>query len=240
MNGSFQLFNYRAKAVLCMTLMLAMNVIVGCGGSASLFPTSGNTLIELTPDHPMTQALAGTPFSGATAVEINAATNQFRLVFPDGSNQITGTVSFESGEAQVKTITVAQGSKSATLTFSESQEITNIATSAGPSWQRTVTNQPAQAAQAPRAPTAKANNLEAYLSANADILQVAQQVDSQGASTTVGQSASDQSGSPDQTVKTDAAFWPLFGVLAVFAYPGAIFSTLYFILQVVVLINIIF
>ncbi len=238
MNRSFEMFNFRAKAVLCMTLAIAMHVVVGCGGSSSLFPTGG-TVVPLTPDHALTHALAGTPFSAATAIEMNPSTRQFRLVFPDNSQQITGTMTYVNGQPQVKTFTMALGSKSVTLSFNANQEITNIDTSAGPNWQRTVTTQAPQAAQAPRAPGAKADNIQSYLTANADLLQLAQQADTQGVTApAIGQGTDPVSGT---NVKSEAAFWPLVAVFAALALiPLGIAATLYFIFEVVVVVNAIF
>jgi len=239
MNRSFEMFNFRAKAVLCMTLAVAMHVVVGCGGPSSFFPASSNTLVALTPDHPMAQALAGTSFSNATAIVINPATNQFGLVFPDGSGQqISGTMTYENGQVQVNKLTLAQGSMSATLFFGANQEITNINTSAGPSWQRTVTTQTAKASQATGTPSARTNNLESYLAANADLMQYAQQMDSQGVTSTVVGQSIDQSAGTGQSVKADAAFWPLAAVFgAIIFIPLGIAATIIFILELVVVIN---
>lgn len=238
MNRSFELFNFRAKAVLCVTLALAMHVVVGCGGASAHLPAGGGSIVPLTPDHALTQALAGTPFSGATAIQMNPSTMQFRLIFPDNSQLISGTMTYENGTPQVKTLTMAQGSKSVTLSFNANQEITNIDTSAGPSWQRTVTTQAPRAAQAPRAPGAKADNIQSYLSANADLMQLAEQMDTQGV-TSIADQVPNQT--PDQTVKAEAAFWPLAAVFgAIVLIPLGIAATLYFIFEIVVVINAIF
>jgi hypothetical protein len=231
MNGSFERFNFRAKAVLCVLLMAAMHVVVGCGGTSGLLP-GGDSQIPLTPDQPLAKALAGTSFSNATAVVINPATGQFGVVFPNGTGQqISGTIKYENGQAQVSRLTVADGSKSVTITFGANQEITNIATSAGLGWQRSTT-------AAKSANTARANTLESYMAANADLIQYAQQLDSGGVvPTDIGQPVDDGSGTV-QTVKTNTALTPLAVVLGAMIFiPLSIGATIIFILEVVVAMN---
>lgn len=230
MNGTFAQFKHRAKAILCVTLVTAMHVVVGCGGAAaSLLPASGN-LIELTPDHPMAQALAGTPFSGATAIEMNAATNQFRLVFPDGSQQISGTFAYDGGKAYVSRLTVAQGTMSATVSFAANQQITNISTSAGPSWAR-----PGADAAKASLSTARANTVESYLEANADLMEAAQEFDAQGVVTSPVGGPADEGGTGGQTVKIGTAFGPLAFVFGAMIFiPLGIGATIIFLIELVV------
>ena len=230
MNGSFSRFNYCAKTVLCLVLIAAMHVVVGCGGAPSLFPASGN-LVPLTPDHPMAQALAGTPFSSATAVEVNAATNQFRLVFPDGSQQqISGTFAFDGGKAYVSRITVAEGAMSATLSFAANQQITNISTSAGPSWQR-----PGSDAAKVGLSTARPNTVESFLEANADLMEAAQEFDSQGVVTSPIGGATGDGATGGQIVKTGASLALLAAVFGVMIFvPLGIGATIIFLIELAV------
>lgn len=233
MNGSITRFNFRAKAVLCMTLVAAMHVVVGCGGAASLVPPSGN-LVELTPDHPLARVLAGTPFSGATAFEVNAATNQFRLVFPDGSQQISGTFSYADGKAYVSRLTVADGTTSATLTIGANQQITSISTSAGPSWQRPG----AEAAKASLATAVRPNTIESYLAANADLLAAAQEYDAQGTVSTMPGSTPGDGNTGEQTVKTGASLSLLAFVFGVMIFiPLGVAATIIFLIELVVVVT---
>ncbi|HKQ48863.1 MAG TPA: hypothetical protein VJZ71_12405 [Phycisphaerae bacterium] len=231
MNDSLIRFNHRAKAILCLTLVVAMHVVVGCGGAPSLFPESGN-LIPLTPDHPMAQALAGTPFSSATAVEVNAATNQFRLVFPDGAQQqISGTFSFDGGKAYVSRLTVAEGAMSATVSFAANQQITSINTSAGPSWARPGED----VAKVSLAASNRPNTVDSFLEANADLMEAAQEFDSQGVVTSPIGGPANEGATGGQTVKTGTAFGPLAFVFAMMIFiPLGIGATIIFLIELVV------
>ena len=80
----------KGKAVLCVLLILNLNYWTGCG-EAVLTPQ--NTMpgqverILLTPDHPVSQALAGSQFAGAVALDVDRASGEFSLVYADGETK---------------------------------------------------------------------------------------------------------------------------------------------------------
>lgn len=218
---------FKAKALLGVALVFNLVVVTGCGQSALFLPESTETL-ELSADHPLAQQLAGTPFDGATAIQVDRATSNFRLIYPDSNTQLSGK--FETtadGQAYVSSFTIGQGGQVVTLNINSQKEITDIDTSAGAKWQRVSTAAPS-APTAPRAPGSKAvtSDVDAYVAANADLVAMAQQIDDQGRA---------------QVGKDTASSFP-FAFLAlsyVWFAPWGVLLTLYFVFQVVVVLDLV-
>ena len=164
---------------------------------------------------------------------MNPATNQFRLVFPDGSQQISGTFAFDGGKAYVSRLTVAEGTKSATVSFAPNQQITSINTSAGPSWTR-----PGADATKASLSTARANTVESFLEANADLIEAAQEFDAQGVVTSPIGGSSDDGATGGQTVKTGTSLSLLAAVFGVMIFvPLGIGATIIFLIELVVVLT---
>jgi len=136
MNTSLDHRVFQAKAVLC--IVLALNVqfwlggcgISGCGFDAAPFGSlpAGTFRIELTPEHPLSVALRNTAFADARAVEIDPATRQFRVIFPDEVRQMSGKYVYEKGAPTVTEFRVAAGLASATMELDASKHVTRITT----------------------------------------------------------------------------------------------------------------
>lgn len=227
MSSATKVYLFKAKALLGVALVFNLVIVTGCGQSALFLPESTET-IELTADHPMTQQLAGTPFDGATAIQVDRSTNSFRLVYPDTNTQLSGKfATTEDGQAYVRSFTIGQGGQVVTLNINSRKEITDIDTSAGARWQRVSTAAPS-APTAPRAPGSKTatSDVDAYLAANADLVAMAQQIDDQGGA---------------QVGKDTASSFP-FAFLAlsyVWFAPWGVLLTLYFVFQVVVVLDLV-
>lgn len=227
MSSATKVYLFKAKALLGVALVFNLVVVTGCGQSALFLPESTETL-ELSADHPLAQQLADTPFDGATAIQVDRSTKSFRLVYPDTNTQLSGKfATTEEGQAYVSSFTIGQGGQVVTLKINSRKEITDIDTSAGARWQRVSTAAPA-APTAPRAPGAKAmaSDIDAYLDANADLIAMAQQIDDQGGA---------------QFGKDAASSFP-FAFLAlsyVWFAPWGVLLTLYFVFQVVVVLDLV-
>lgn len=126
-----------AMSLFC--VILVMNLVVLTPGCGTQFnwngPTSGHVRIELTPDHPISQALSGTGFEGAQLLEADMDAGTFRLVYPDAARNITGRFvrvgdSWEMVEFSFGT---TDGAAQMTLDPS-SRQVTMIETSQGDVW----------------------------------------------------------------------------------------------------------
>lgn len=227
MNRRIDAFLFQSKSILCIAMLLGVHVIAGCGSGAGLL--SGIQRIDLTSNSQMAGILGGTNLQGATAIEINQATGQFRLVYPEAGREISGTFVKVGGQARVTQFTFAVGDKAATVSFNAADQITQITNEGGQAWVRpNVTTAAPQAPQAPRAPGARTlSTVDSYVAANADLMQLAEELDAQGVT------------SPDQVDAKvgQASFWPAF-FLASFVFIGLVIpATLLFIFEVVVFVT---
>jgi hypothetical protein len=173
MNRALAMFNFKAKAVLCIILTAHLNLLVaGCGQNGLL----GSTSVPVSSD--LADTLAGTRFAGATSVEVNRIGKTFRLVQADGSSSISGSYTEVNGEYFITQFSVNTGTQAAVLSLNTNQEVVDITMQQQGSifHRNTVSAQPAGFATAPRAPGKEINS---YVAANADLLAQAQAADAQ-------------------------------------------------------------
>ena len=241
MKRSFDGILFQAKAVLCLVLTLNLSIwTLGCGQAG--FSLFGEITVPLTPDHQLTALLKGSDFEGATAVVVNPSTHQFRLTFPDGQRDISGSYALSNGQPELTTLTLTTATKSATIQVDSSKHVTQIASNQGSAWDRpgewntqgsTAATAPTAPA-APRAPVAPSAartvspGADAYLQANAQLLELARQVDQ-------------QNGTGDDSAKTEQSslFWVPAALLAFVFVPAGIVATLIFVFELIVIINVI-
>src|SRR5262245_28909718 len=91
---------FKMKSLLCAVLAIYGPIaLTGCGNN-TLGPgvPLEQIQIPLGPDHPLTQALEGTTFQGAVAMDILPGARQFRLIFPDDGRQVSGSYDLQAGE----------------------------------------------------------------------------------------------------------------------------------------------
>jgi hypothetical protein len=168
---------FKAKSLFCAALVLAQPVLSGCQSSPITMPdipvaSAGRFHVELTQDHSMTGALEGSAFQGARAIDVYPAEQRFELIFSDDDRAIHGNYAFVNGEFTIVDFEYATKEGSAKFTFSESKQITQISSSRG-DWKRPP--------ESPIAPDPTLSGADAYAAANADILELAQQLDESGA-----------------------------------------------------------
>lgn len=229
MNRSLRRVLFKTKAIVCIVLILNVQYWAGCGAAPVSLP-DGSYLVQLTADHALTQSLAGTAFSGATAVLINPTTNTFRVIFPDGVREISGR--FDAGETvTLRQITIGRGAEQIQVSLDAAKHITQIANSNGAVW-----NRPADWTSSA---TTDENTLEAFKQANAELLDAAAALDAQAGGPIGGQSvvSGDSSGVDTATggVKAlDGGFdFLVSALLATFFYGFFFWGTILFILQAV-------
>jgi hypothetical protein len=240
MNRSIRSIIFGSKVVLCLTLTLNLSVwAMGCGQVG--YSLLGEVTIPLTADHPLAAALKGSDFEGATALAVSPSTHQFRLIFPDGRREMSGTYQPADGQARLTAVTLTTAAQSVTLQLDGDKHVTQIVNNAGSQWQRPaewntqgsyVPGAPA-APRAPAAPSAPSSgrtiapDADAYLQANAELLELARQADQQSGDDTGGLVKAEQS----------SLFWVPFALLNLVFVPGGVLATLLFVFQVIALID---
>ncbi|MFQ5429341.1 MAG: hypothetical protein ACE5E1_03430 [Phycisphaerae bacterium] len=222
-----------AKAAFGIGLVLNVHVWLGGCGMAGVQLLDGKLLVPLTPDHAMTQTLAGSAFEGATAMEIDPAASRFRLIYPDAGRNVSGTYHANKGRFSIRQLQLARGALSAEVMLDDDRHVLSIETGSGLRWER-----PADWTGLP--PETLAGGLDAYIAANIELVDAARQLDGGGArvpgSTTggggpgttggtivgkAGPSAQDATGGLADVL---AALVPLLGLqLAVFNWPSVFF-----------------
>lgn len=153
--------------------MLHLQVLVpGCGQGGVLgLPAAGAYQIPLTADNPLTRALQGSAFQGATLMEVTPQAQAFRLIFSDTGRQVSGNYALVGGEFTITQFTFKQNGKSATITFDENRRITSITSSSGDAWSRD---------ENAKLIGVSSSSDNPYVVANADLIEIARQVDAQG------------------------------------------------------------
>jgi len=226
---------FKLKAVVCLMLMLNLSLwSLGCGSAATALFV-GDQVISLTADHPLTEALSGSEFAGATAVELSHTTNQFRVIYPDGDRNISGSFATVNGQTAITSLAMTSGSKSVALLINSAKEITQIASNEGATWQRPASwNSSAPGApsapSAPSAATAKTSLVDeanAFVQANAQLLDLAAEIDAESD----GDLAVGKAGQ-------SSLFWAV-ALWSLILVPGGIHATLLFIIQLLVVLGII-
>ncbi|MBN2561706.1 MAG: hypothetical protein JXQ75_12330, partial [Phycisphaerae bacterium] len=208
---------FKLKALLCVLLTLNVQFWLGGCAPAPVPFSPGATRIELTPGHPLSMALRGSAFEGATAVEVDPGKGEFRLIFPDAGRQLSGKYAEANGTPTITEFHAANGLNSATIHLDISKHVTSITTSDGH-----VFTAPTDWATSP----ASTEGANAYERANAQLLDFARQLNSQsnpgpsagsgsGGSNTGGPISGDVPGMPDKTSQT--ALGPALLVLSLLA-----------------------
>ena len=116
---------FKMKSLLCMLLVLYGPIaLIGCGNSM-LGPgvPLAQIQIALGADHPLTQALAGTNFQGAVAMDIFPGARQFRLVFPDDERQVSGSYDSQGGEIILTQVNFKNDVGAATVEFDAQRRV---------------------------------------------------------------------------------------------------------------------
>ncbi len=237
MNRNYGAIIFKTKAVLCLLLTANLSIWgLGCGQVG--YSLLGEVVIPLTADHELTEALKGSEFEGATAVAVNPGTQTFRLIFPDGDRQLSGTYINKQGGAELTSVTLATPTQTATLQLGHGQRVTQITSTLGSTWSRPAEWDPpagsfATAPAAPAAPAAPSAPSAAreisgaasgYLEANAELLELARQLD-------------EQRGSSTDKADQNSLVWVAGALLHLVFGPGGIAATLIFIFQVVSIIS---
>ncbi|MEK6644671.1 MAG: hypothetical protein AABZ08_12270 [Planctomycetota bacterium] len=232
MNRFIDTLIHKAKAVLCICLMVGLHVALpGCGQTA--FSPANTIATPVSEADALGQTMAGTPMAGAKAIEFDQITKSFRVVYADGSARITGQVATDAnGDHYVSQIVVTNGERAITLSINSSKQITDVVTAQGV-WQRPVTTNAPSAPGAPTAPGARATgDVDQFVLANAELFSLSQQADDLGFS-----SSTDQA----QPKADTAAFAPLLWAIGGLAlWPIGAFATLLFVVELVVVLNVIF
>ncbi|MEK6643305.1 MAG: hypothetical protein AABZ08_05300 [Planctomycetota bacterium] len=170
MSRSFNLVVFKSKAVLCLVLTLTCQVMLpGCGlNGISLLSGAEQLRVSLPADHPLRQALEGSPFR-ATAIDIFPTTQQFSLVLVDKTQKLSGKYAFVDGQFTIAEFFVINRGKSATLIMDGNKRVSRMITSDGSEWKLPVGSERIDA------PTV--DGVDAYLQANTMLLDVAQRMD---------------------------------------------------------------
>lgn len=166
---------FKIQSVACALLVLNLHWIAGCGQATFAPPTAGAFQIQLTDSHPLSQALRGSAFQGATMMEIFPQGQAFRLVFPDRERQVSGAFAYQDGEFVITQFTFKQGVHSATITFDEGRRVATITTAEGQSWTRAVDGQAARYSS-----IVPNQGVNAYVDANIDLITLATEIDENG------------------------------------------------------------
>lgn len=167
---------FKMKSVFCALLMFyAPLVLTGCGNG--LFGAGGplsQLQIPLSPDDPLTQALAGTSFQGAVAIDILPGSQQFRLIFRDDDRQVSGQYAIENGAFTITEFTFKNTDGSATVRMDGQRRVQSITSWDGENWTR-----PSDGASRQAVASLYAFDND-YSAANADLIQIATSLEQSG------------------------------------------------------------
>lgn len=158
----------RATAVLCVVLTLNLSVLTsGCGVSPTPAAAGENlSVIALTPDHPLAQALRGTAFEGATAMEVDRATGAFRFIFPGADRSLSGRAVVHEERWEIAEFSFASGGLSADMRLDPAtRQVISIGTSFGHFWEAAKED---RITTRPRGDT----ELDSFLAANSALIAV--------------------------------------------------------------------
>lgn len=167
---------FQAKAMLCTALIITQPLLIGCQSTPVTAPieniTAARYHVELTGTDDMSLALEGTTYQGASAIDVFPAQQRFELVFSDSDRKLSGTYAFVNGEFTILEFGYANKENTANFSFSEAKQITRITTNKG-EWKRPP--------ESFKAPNKDLTGVDAYKAANADIIELAQELDATGA-----------------------------------------------------------
>ena len=221
-----RLVSQRVKAVLCVGLIVNLNLMaVGCGQPGLMALTDGVLRLALDADHPISQALRGSDYAGATAVEVNPAEGTFHLVFPDDAREMSGRFVVEGGKPRVTEFLLGLDGRTNTFSFDTLKQITHIGNSLGQTWDRP--------AEWTAAAASEDNTVEAFKAANAQLIELASQIDATASTQTPG----DPDHSGIDPTKVSPSGFPFFPVLAmVLFFPAIVLGMILFVIEIVVVI----
>ncbi|MFH1417366.1 MAG: hypothetical protein ABII12_03660 [Planctomycetota bacterium] len=162
----------KAKAILCIALMLNLSFwIGGCGQSSSPLAVPGAITIPIEPGGPLAESLESSVFFDATAVEIVPDAQTFRFVFPDDYRRVSGKYTQTAGRFAVTELRLEQGAASMTLYLDTAWRVTAIADSNGERWDRP--------GHWDSAAAGGSDDLSAFLAANSELVSFAWSMDVQ-------------------------------------------------------------
>ncbi len=163
---------FQAKAFLCIALMLNLSLgIGGCGQSAAPLSAPGTLTIPIEAGGQLAESLGGSAFFDATAVEVTPGAKTFRLVFPDNYRSVSGKYVQKGARFAITELRVEQSSTAMTLYLDSASRITAIVHANGERWDRPG-HWNSEAA-------AGAKGLDAFLGANAELVNYAWSMDVQ-------------------------------------------------------------
>lgn len=234
MNRMSYPLSFKVKAVFSSVLLLSLHVVVGCGTTTPSALSGGSGFVPLTADHPLSSALSGSIFQGASGIEVDSLTGRFRVIFPDGSRDLSGLVEYVDGKAQVRQLGLTHAGQSLTILFNNSHQITTMVSSSGDVWHHL--------AESVNAARAAASDGNPYVAANADIIEAARQFDANGGSQGVTGGGDTSGGTGTSTtgpkLNTQLATVPF---LFVFLFlPAAAVGTVIFILELAAVVTLLF
>jgi hypothetical protein len=158
---------YRARALLCVVLILQLHFLTGCAST----PSDGLDrwiTVSLDAEHPLSIALEKSIFAGASSIEINPGLMAFRLHAPDGSRSITGAMGARGTDPAVRTMRISSAAASIDFVIDAADHITRISSGEGRVWTRTADDTTIN-------PDLRL--LDSYLSSNTEIVNTAQMMD---------------------------------------------------------------
>ncbi|MCG8408182.1 MAG: Ig-like domain-containing protein, partial [Phycisphaerales bacterium] len=169
----------KAKAVLCVLLILNLNYWIGCGQTllTPQNPTPGDVeRIPLPPDHPVSQALDGSQFAGAIAIDVDRASGRFSLAYADGeTKQASGRFVGQGVAMSIIEFSFSRDGQGATLHLDpDTKQVTLLTTTTGFEWRPSVQVSAREIAS-------DAQGAEAYLAANAELLELEEDLVKNGA-----------------------------------------------------------
>lgn len=222
MTRSVESLIFKTKALLCIALAAVSPLsIIGCGAApAASMPMSDQ--------NELAQKLMGTPFAGAKSIDVDSSNQSFRINASDPNSWMTGTFTPSgNGPAFVSSLTLVSAGQVATFNFNANKEITSIETSQGV-WQR-----PADATSKASNAMRSQSEVDQYVAANAELLAQAKQADNLAAQQGSVAAPTDQSDKVG-----DQSLGPIALVLGGVIFVGAaVFATILFVIEVVVVIN---
>jgi len=158
----------RATALVCVFLTLNLSLLTsGCGISPGAgLPVGDARVIPLTPDHPISIALLGSAFEGATGLEVDPATGAFRLIFADGNRTVAGRAVIRDGVWEMAEFNFGADGLAANMKLDPAtRQVVGIETSYGHVWE------PAKEDRIAARPRGD-NRVDTYLSANEPLLEI--------------------------------------------------------------------
>ncbi|MCG8404095.1 MAG: Ig-like domain-containing protein [Phycisphaerales bacterium] len=169
----------KGKAAICVLLILNLNYWTGCG-EAVLIPENtmpGNVeRILLTPDHPVSQALAGSQFAGAIAIDVDRASGRFNFIYADGeTKQASGQYVGQGATISITEFSFSRDGQGATLHLNpDTKQVTLLTTTTGFEWRPSAQVSAREIAN-------DAQGKDTYLAANDELIEFEEDLVKNGA-----------------------------------------------------------